>query len=149
MSSDLLENFEHKIISIQPLNKKLLKVDIKEDDKHWEDFLDKSLDYSKENKCWVLNQTELKDFIELIKNVEESESEETDSSSDDSSDDEIIKKTLTRRLKSESKQHEIEDSHVSDSELEDTLSTFRRIRELYKRIRGLEKRIQFLESKHI
>jgi hypothetical protein len=32
-------------------------VDIKEDDKHWEDFLDKSLDYSKENKCWVLAQS--------------------------------------------------------------------------------------------
>ena len=148
MSSDLLENFEHKIISIQPLNKKLLKVDIKEDDKHWEDFLDKSLDYSKENKCWVLAQSELKDFIELIKNVEES-SESEESSSDDSSDDEIIKKTLSRRLKSESKQHEIDESHVSDSELEDTLSTVRRIRALYKRIRGLEKRIEILESKHI
>jgi hypothetical protein len=148
MSNDLLENFEHKFISIEPLNKKLLKVDIKEDDKHWEDFLDKSLDYSKENKCWVLAQSELKDFIELIKNVEES-SESEESSSDDSSDDEIIKKTLSRRLKSESKQHEIDESHVSDSELEDTLSTVRRIRALYKRIRGLEKRIEFLESKHI
>lgn len=148
MSNDLLENFEHKFISIEPLNKKLLKVDIKEDDKHWEDFLDKSLDYSKENKCWVLAQSELKDFIELIKNVEES-SESDESSSDDSSDDEIIKKTLSRRLKSESKQHEIDESHVSDSELEDTLSTVRRIRALYKRIRGLEKRIEILESKHI
>ena len=148
MSNDLLENFEHKFISIEPLNKKLLKVDIKEDDKHWEDFLDKSLDYSKENKCWVLAQSELKDFIELIKNVEES-SESEESSSDDSSDDEIIKKTLSRRLKSESKQHEIDESHVSDSELEDTLSTVRRIRALYKRIRGLEKRIEILESKHI
>ena len=148
MSNDLLENFEHKFISIEPLNKKLLKVDIKEDDKHWEDFLDKSLDYSKENKCWVLAQSELKDFIELIKNVEES-SESEESSSDDSSDDEIIKKTLSRRLKSESKQHEIDESHVSDSELEDTLSTVRRIRGLYKRIKALEKRIEFLESKHI
>ncbi len=148
MSNDLLKNFEHKIISIEPLNKKLLKVDIKEDDKDWEDFLDKSLDYSKENKCWVLAQTELKDFLELIKNVEE-ESQESDESSDDSSDDEIIKKTLTRRLKSESKQHEIEESHVSDSELEDTLSAIRRIRGLYKRIKSLEKRIEFLESKHI
>jgi hypothetical protein len=147
MSSDLLKNFEHKFISIEPLNKKLLKVDIKEDDKHWEDFLDKSLDYSKENKCWVLAQTELKDFIELIKNVEEDAEE--DSSCTSSSDDEIIKKTLTRRLKSESKQHEIEESHVSDSELEDTLSAIRRIRGLYKRIRALEKRIDFLESKHI
>lgn len=149
MSSDLLEKFEHKFISIEPLNKKLLKVDIKEDDKHWEDFLDKSLDYSKENKCWVLAQSELKDFIELIKNVEESSDSEESSSSSDSSDDEVIKKTLTRRLKSESKQHEIDESHVSDSELEDTLSTVRRIRALYKRIKALEKRIEFLESKHI
>lgn len=149
MSNDLLKNFEHKIISIEPLNKKLLKVDIKEDDKDWEDFLDKSLDYSKENKCWVLAQTELKDFIELIKNVEEDNEESEESSSDDSSDDEIIKKTLTRRLKSESKQHEIEEFHVSDSELEDTLSAIRRIRGLYKRIKSLEKRIELLESKHI
>ena len=49
MSSDLLEKFEHEFISIEPLNKKYLKVDIIKDSKSWESFLDKSLDYSKED----------------------------------------------------------------------------------------------------
>jgi hypothetical protein len=143
MSTDLLEKFEHEFISIEPLNKKYLKVDIIKDSKTWEEFLDRSLDYSKDHKCWVLIHNELKDFIELLKNIEE----ETDDSSDESTDDEEVKKALTRRLKSESKQTEIEETHVSDSELEDTLSVVRRIRGLYKRIRGLEKRIEYLEKK--
>ena len=145
MTTELLEKFEHEFISIEPLNKKYLKVDLITQSRTWEDFLDKSLDYSKDHKCWVLVPNELKDFIELLKNVEE-ESEE-DESNESSTDDEEIKKALTRRLKSESKQVEIEESHVSDSELEDTLSVVRRIRGLYKRIRGLEKRIEFLETK--
>lgn len=145
MSSDLLEKFEHEFISIEPLNKKYLKVDIIKDSKSWENFLDKSLDYSKDHKCWVLIPSELKDFIELLKNIEEES--DSDNSSDDSTDDEEVKKALTRRLKSESKQTEIEETHVSDSELEDTLSVVRRIRGLYKRIRGLEKRIEYLEKK--
>ncbi len=145
MSSDLLEKFEHEFISIEPLNKKYLKVDIIKDSKSWENFLDKSLDYSKDYKCWVLIPSELKDFIELLKNIEEES--DSDNSSDDSTDDEEVKKALTRRLKSESKQTEIEETHVSDSELEDTLSVVRRIRGLYKRIRGLEKRIEYLEKK--
>lgn len=144
MSSDLLEKFEHDFISIEPLNKKYLKVDLIKSSKSWEDFLDKSLDYSKDHKCWVLIPNELKDFIELLKNVED----ETDSedSSEESTDDEEVKKALARRLKSESKHTEIDENHVSDSELEDTLSVVRRIRGLYKRIRGLEKRIEYLEK---
>ena len=145
MSSDLLEKFEHEFISIEPLNKKYLKVDIIKDSKSWESFLDKSLDYSKDHKCWVLIPNELKDFIELLKNIEEES--DSDDSEDKSTDDEEVKKALTRRLKSESKQTEIEETHVSDSELEDTLSVVRRIRGLYKRIRGLEKRIEYLEKK--
>lgn len=144
MSSDLLEKFEHEFISIEPLNKKYLKVDIIKDSKTWEGFLDKSLDYSKDHKCWVLIHNELKDFIELLKNIEEES--DSDDSEDESTDDEEVKKALTRRLKSESKQTEIDEAHVSDSELEDTLSVVRRIRGLYKRIRGLEKRIEFLET---
>ena len=49
MSSDLLEKFEHEFISIEALSKKHLKVDIIKDSKTWEDFLDKSLDYSKDH----------------------------------------------------------------------------------------------------
>ena len=138
--------FNHEYISVKTLNKKFLMVDLKKDDKYWEDFLDESLEYSKEHKCWVLVHEELKDFIELVKNVED-DKDRSDSESD-STDDELIQKTLTRRLTSESKQLVIEDTHVSDSEMEDVLSSIRRIRGLYKMIKGLEKRIEFLEKSH-
>ena len=57
------EKFVHKYVSIEPLNKKFLKVTLKEDEKHWEEFLDESLEYSKEHRCWVLIHSEIKDFI--------------------------------------------------------------------------------------
>ena len=136
------EKFVHKYVSIEPLNKKFLKVTLKEDDKHWEEFLDESLEYSKEHKCWVLIHSEIKDFIELINNVEE----ESGSSESDSTDDELIKKTLTRRLTSESKQLVIDKDAVEDSQDEDVLSVTRRIRGLYRRIRELEKRCEALEK---
>ena len=136
--------FTHEFISVKTLNKKFLMVELKKDDKYWEEFLDESLEYSKEHKCWVLIHEELKDFIDLVKNVED-DKDRSDSESD-STDDELIQKTLTRRLTSESKQLVIEDTHVSDSEMEDVLSSIRRIRGLYKMIRGLEKRIEFLEK---
>ena len=145
-NSDSLTSFTHEFITIGTLNKKFLMVDLKTDSKYWEDFLDESLEYSKEHKCWVLIHNELNDFIELIKNVEE-DKDKSDSESD-STDDELIQKTLTRRLTSESKQLVIEDTHVTDSEMEDVLSTTRRIRGLYKMIKGLEKRIEFLEKSH-
>jgi hypothetical protein len=136
------EKFVHKYVSIEPLNKKFLKVTLKEDDKHWEEFLDESLEYSKEHRCWVLIHSEIKDFIELINNVEE----ESGSSESDSTDDELIKKTLTRRLTSESKQLVIDKDAVEDSQDEDVLSVTRRIRGLYRRIRELEKRCEALEK---
>ena len=137
------EKFVHEYITIEPLNKKFLKVDLtKEASSTWENFLDESLEYSKEHKCWVLINTEFKDFVELVKNVENKES----SDESESSDDEMIQKTLSRRLKSESKQLEIDENHVSDSELEDVLSVTRRIRGLYKRVRALEKRIEKIEG---
>jgi hypothetical protein len=138
------ESFNHDYILIKPLNKKFLTVDLKVNDKYWEKFLDESLEYSKEHKCWVLIQTEFKDFIELIKNVEYDKDNSSDES--DSTDDEMIQKTLTRRLTSSSKQLVIEDTHVSDSEMEDVLSSIRRIRGLYKMIKSLEKRIEYLET---
>jgi hypothetical protein len=136
------EKFVHKYVSIEPLNKKFLKVTLKEDDKNWEEFLDESLEYSKEHRCWVLIHSEIKDFIELINNVEE----ESGSSESDSTDDELIKKTLTRRLTSESKQLVIDKDAVEDSQDEDVLSVTRRIRGLYRRIRELEKRCEALEK---
>jgi hypothetical protein len=140
-----VETFSHECILIKPLNKKFLMVDLKKTDKYWEKFLDESLEYSKEHKCWVLIHTEFKDFLDLIKNVEHDKDNSSDES--DSTDDEMIQKTLTRRLTSSSKQLVIEDTHVSDSEMEDVLSSIRRIRGLYKMIKGLEKRIEYLESK--
>ena len=137
------EKFVHEYITIEPLNKKFLKVDLtKEASSTWENFLDESLEYSKEHKCWVLINTEFKDFVELVKNVENKES----SDESESSDDEMIQKTLSRRLKSASKQLEIDENHVSDSELEDVLSVTRRIRGVYKRVRALEKRIEKIEG---
>ena len=141
--SSIDEKFVHDYVSIEGLNKKFLKVTLKKDDKHWEEFLDESLEYSKEHKCWVLVHSEIKDFIELINNVDE----ESESSESDSTDDELIKKTLTRRLTSESKQIVIDKETIEDSLDEDVLSVTRRIRGLYKRIRGLEKRIEYLEKK--
>ena len=84
------EKFVHEHVSIEPLNKKFLKVTLKSDDKHWEEFLDESLEYSKEHKCWVLVHDELNDFIDLIKNVED-DKDRSDSESD-STDDELIQK---------------------------------------------------------
>ena len=135
------EKFVHECVSIEPLNKKFLKVTLKSEDKHWEEFLDESLEYSKEHKCWVLVHNELKDFIELINNADD----ESDSSESDSTDDELIKKTLTRRLTSESKQIVIDKETIEDSLDEDVLSVTRRLRGLYKRIRELEKRCDALE----
>ena len=59
----------------------------------------------------------------------------------------LIQKTLARRLKSESKQLEIEEHHVSDSEYEDVVSITRRLRYLYKHIKNLEHRIHKLEHR--
>jgi len=136
------EKFVHEHVSIEPLNKKFLKVTLKSDDKHWEEFLDESLEYSKEHKCWVLVHNELKDFVELINNADD----ESESSESDSTDDELIKKTLTRRLTSESKQLVIDKETIEDSLDEDVLSVTRRLRGLYKRIRELEKRCDALEK---
>jgi hypothetical protein len=135
------EKFVHEYVSIEPLNKKFLKVTLKSEDKHWEEFLDESLEYSKEHKCWVLVHNELKDFVELINNADD----ESESSESDSTDDELIKKTLTRRLTSESKQIVIDKETIEDSLDEDVLSVTRRLRGLYKRIRELEKRCDALE----
>ena len=145
-------NFNHSHISITSLNKKFYGVSLKNnsDDKEadkWEDILNESLEYSKENKCWIVNNKEIKEFICLIENLSNDNSEsESDSESESSTDDELIQKTLTRRLTSQSKQHLIEQDHASDSEMEDVVSLTRRIRYLYKTISELEKRVSKLED---
>ena len=140
--------FSHPYLSISSLNKKFYGVYLKEEDRKWEKFLNATLEYSKEHKCWVLNVKSFKDFTKLLKNVEES------SESESSTDDELIQKTLSRRLTSQqSSQNSIDDNSVSDSEMEDVVSLTRRIRYLLKFIsvqrttnQRLEDRVSKLEE---
>ena len=139
-------DFKHPSIIIEPLNKKLYSITIRSDasDK-WISFLDDALEYDDENRCWIVNNDEIQSFVELIENVSEDVSNSEYSSEEDSTDDELVQKTLERRLKSASKQTEITDEHVSDSELEDVIAISRRLRYLYKVISNLSKRVEKLE----
>lgn len=173
------EHFTHPYILINAYNKKFSKITLNKDTDNedeydvWRDFLDDVLEYSKEHRCWVLNNTELDDFIYMVKNANkknrfgsrrrddsrsreesQSESSETSESSESSSsssedsediDDETIQKALARRLMSDSKQLEIESSHISDSEMEDVISSVRRLRYIYRVIDKLSKRVEELE----
>jgi hypothetical protein len=141
-------DFKHPSIIIEPLNKKLYSITIRSDasDK-WMSFLDDALEYDSDNRCWIVNTDEINSFVELIENVSEDVSGSEYSSEEESTDDELVQKTLERRLKSSSKQYEIEDDHVSDSELEDVIAISRRLRFLYKTISNLSKRVDKLESK--
>ena len=166
-------SFTHPNITVEFFSKKYYKVYLKQHNDDWSRILNDTLDKIEQDKLentdktiiyYYLKRSEYNDFIELVENVErklkrshseeEKEDEEEDdessssSESETSTDDELIQKTLTRRLTSESKQLVIEDNHVSDSEMEDVLSSVRRIRGLYKMIRGLEKRIEYLEKSH-
>jgi hypothetical protein len=155
--------FSHEFISISNLNKKFYKIQLKKHDSssdrisrdmdEWASFLEDALEYSKEHSCWIVNKKEIHDFIELVKNVEEKIYDEKDSSEEDYSesessdtDDELVQKTLARRLKSQSKQDEIDEDYVSDSELEDVTSVCKRFRYLYSVIRKLTKRVEDLEN---
>lgn len=144
----------HQYIMVEPLNKKFCKVNLKKDSTGWSDFLDDALDYSKEHKCWIIKNEEIKEFQKLLDNVSKDEkehrgyqSEQSSSESESESDDELAKLTLQRRLKSESSQYEIEEETVEDSLDEDVISTSRRLRYLYKVISSLRKRIEALEAK--
>ena len=77
---------------------------------------------------------------------EESSDTEEESSESSDTDDELIQKTLSRRLTSESKGYEVDDDHVSDSEMEDVISLSRRFRAVYKVVKNLAKRIEKIES---
>ena len=153
--------FQHKYITISPLNKKFYKVQLKKQDleddyeydeeDEWRSFLEDALEYSKEHSCWVVNKKEISDFLQLIKNVEEKfkndNDEESEEESSDDTDDELIQKTLARRLKSQSKQYEIEEDYISDSQLEDVSSLSRRLRYLYSTVKVLTKRVDEIYGK--
>ena len=148
-------NFNHKYLKVHSLNKRLYGVSLKnkeDNNRPWIDFLNETLDFSKEYDCWVVNNKEVNNFIKLVENVGHdytSEESSSDSSSDESStDDELIQKTLTRRLTvSKSKQGIIDEDNVSDSELEDVVSLTRRLRYLLKINNNLLNRVEHLEKK--
>jgi hypothetical protein len=144
----------HPYIYIEPYNKKLCKVSLKKSSDEWQDFLDDALDYSKETKSWIIKNEEIKEFKNLLDNINEEKLSKHDSSSSssseesDSTDDELIQKTLSRRLKSESKRLLIDEDDVEDSLDEDVISTSRRMRYVLKMLRDLRKRVEHLESVH-
>ena len=163
-------SFNHPNIAVEFFNKKYYKLYLKQPNDDWARILNDTLDkieHDKLENCdksityYYLKRSEYNDFIELVENVERklkrshSEEEkddgnedesETSSESESSTDDELIQKTLTRRLTSQSKCHEIDDDHVSDSEMEDVISVCRRFRAVYKLITNMAKRIERLEN---
>lgn len=166
-------SFSHPVISIEFFTKKYYKIHLKQPDPYWEEILNDTLDkiepektehIDKNIKFYYLKRNEYDDFVNLVENVEnrkkrnskqaedennkneESYSESESSSESSSTDDEAIQKTLTRRLTSQSKGHEIDESHISDSELEDVISVCRRFRAVYKLITNMAKRIEKLEN---
>jgi len=66
--------------------------------------------------------------------------------SDSDSDDELIQQTLARRLMSESSQKEIEEELIGNSDLEDVVSTCRRMRHIYSVLKFLSSRVKLLED---
>lgn len=66
--------------------------------------------------------------------------------SDSDSDDELIQQTLARRLMSESSQKEIAEEAIENSDLEDVVSSCRRMRHIYSVLKDLNKRVKFLEE---
>jgi hypothetical protein len=164
-------SFTHPNITVEFLSKKYYKVYLKQHNDDWSRILNDTLDKIEQDKLentdktiiyYYLKRSEYNDFIELVENVErklkrshseeEKEDEEEDdessssSESETSTDDELIQKTLTRRLTSQSKGHEIDEGHVSDSEMEDVISLSRRFRAVYKLITNMAKRIERLED---
>ena len=169
-----IDDFSHPFLGIYDHNKKYYRVLLKDDNcKKWKSILDDTMEtiYHESTLYYLLNKKEYKEFLDLVKSVDkkdaktqqrndkkesktdekdESKEEEEDSSEESSessdTDDELIQKTLSRRLTSESKGYEVDDDHVSDSEMEDVISLSRRFRAVYKVVKNLAKRIEKIES---
>jgi|688.fasta_scaffold992895_1 hypothetical protein len=164
-------SFNHPNIAVEFFSKKYYKVYLKQHNDDWSRILNDTLDKIEVDKLenadksityYYLKRNEYNDFIELVENVErklkrshseeekdnneDEEESESSSESDSSTDDELIQKTLTRRLTSQSKGHEIDQGHVSDSEMEDVISICRRFRAVYKLITNMAVRIERLEN---
>jgi hypothetical protein len=106
-------------------------------------MMNASLDSEKREKCrcWLLAKKDVTSFIEAVKEIEQ-EDDKSEDESDSTTDDELIQKALARRMKSETSSTVIEDTNISDSEMEDVLSLSRRIRYLMRRISYLEKQLE-------
>jgi len=162
-----INDFSHPFLGIYDHNKKYYRVLLKDDNcKKWKSILDDTMEtiYHDSTLYYLLNKKEYKEFLDLVKSVdkkdnksevksknkdevnEESSDTEEESSESSDTDDELIQKTLSRRLTSESKGYEVDDDHVSDSEMEDVISLSRRFRAVYKVVKNLAKRIEKIES---
>ena len=169
-----INDFSHPFLGIYDHNKKYYRVLLKDDNcKKWKSILDDTMEtiYHDSTLYYLLNKKEYKEFLDLVKSVdkkdsknkkddstkhqasdnkvetkEESSETEDESSESSDTDDELIQKTLSRRLTSESKGYEVDDDHVSDSEMEDVISLSRRFRAVYKVVKNLAKRIEKIES---
>ena len=162
-------SFNHPNIAVEFFSKKYYKVHLKQHNDDWSRILNDTLDKIELDKLenadknityYYLKRSEYNDFVELVENVErklkrshseeekdnDDEDEETSEESESSTDDELIQKTLTRRLTSQSKGHEIDEGHVSDSEMDDVISMCRRFRAVYKLITNMAVRIERLEN---
>jgi len=117
------------------------------------------LKYDKKNKCYVLKKSDVNEFLEaipeLLKQIKETaenpdngEEEPSDDDEDDESseDDATIQLVLTKNLKHKSNGDIIEDTNVSDSELEESISLSRRLRAVYARLAELERKVALLEK---
>jgi hypothetical protein len=115
------------------------------------------LKYDKKNKCYVLKKSDVDEFLEAIpellkqiketaENPDEEESSDDDDDDDSSEDDATIQLVLTKNLKHKSNGDIIQDTNVSDSELEESISLSRRLRAVYARLAELERKVALLEK---
>ena len=116
------------------------------------------LKYDKKNKCYVLKKSDVEEFLEAIpellkqiketaENPDEEESSDDDDDDESSEDDATIQLVLTKNLKHKSNGDIIEDTNVSDSELEESISLSRRLRAVYARLAELERKVALLQKK--
>jgi hypothetical protein len=89
----------------------------------------------------------LKQIKETAENPDEEESSDDDDDDESSEDDATIQLVLTKNLKHKSNGDIIEDTNVSDSELEESISLSRRLRAVYARLAELERKVALLEKK--
>jgi hypothetical protein len=94
-----------------------------------------------------VNENDMQDDIDDDMSAGESGIYSDSRNQESDSDDELIQATLARRLMSESSQKSIEEEEILNSDLEDVVSSMRRMRHMYTVIKSLRVRIKNLEDK--